>query len=113
MESLLSIFSGKAIADVSSTDVHASGQTKDKLTDNGKSVFVAASYSNGAYATDPNRGCDQPDSARAEEEDVYVQVTILSKKVNTEDETIILSPLSESLVSSVAQYGLYILVRYV
>ena len=102
MESLLGNFSGKAIADVSTTDVQASGQTKDKLTDNGKSVLVAASNSNGAFATDPDGDCDKPDIAGAEEEGVYIQVTILSKKVDTEDGTIILSPLSESLVSSVA-----------
>ena len=101
MESLLGNFSSKAIADVSTTDVQASGQTKDKLTDNGKSVLVAASNSNGAFATDPDGDCDKPDIAGAEE-GVYVQVTILSKKVDTEDGTIILSPLSESLVSSVA-----------
>ena len=43
---------------------------------------------------------DQPDGARDQEEAVYVQVTVLSKKVGTrEDGTIILSPPSESLVS--------------
>ena len=47
---------------------------------------------------------DQPDGARDREEPVYVQVTVLSKKVGThhgssEDGTIILSPFSESLVS--------------
>ena len=107
MESLLGIFSDKTIADVSSTDVHTSGQRKDKLTDKRKNVLVAASKSNGAFATNLDYGCDQLDSTGAEEEGVYVQVTILSKKVATEDGTIILSPLSESLVSSLAQYGLY------
>ena len=47
---------------------------------------------------------DQPDGAKDRGEPVYVQVTVLSKKVGThhgssEDGTIILSPFSESLVS--------------
>ena len=42
---------------------------------------------------------DQPDGARDEGE-IYVQVTVLSKKLGARDDgTIILSPLSESLVS--------------
>ena len=42
---------------------------------------------------------DQPDGARDHGE-VYVQVAVLSKKLGTKDDgTIILSPLSESLVS--------------
>ena len=53
---------------------------------------------------------DQPDDARDREEAVYVQVTVLSKKVGTqEDGTIILSPFSESLVS----YPLIWLASYV
>ena len=112
MENLLAIFSCRVsiiiiaftslavIADVSSTgDVNASVETRDKLTDNGENFLVTASNSSGNFVTDP--GCDQPDSAE-EEGGVYVQVTILSKKVGIkEDGTILLSSLSKSFVSSV------------
>ena len=107
-ENLLGIFSGRAIADASGIDVGASvgvsGETKDKLTDKGKTVLVAASNSSGDFVIDP--GCDQPDSAE-EEGSVYVQITILSKKVGIhKDGTILLSSLScaESLVSLAARF---------
>ena len=107
-ENLLGIFSGRAIADASGIDVGASvgvsGETKDKLTDKGKNVLVAASNSSGDFVIDPGR--DQPDSA-GEEGSVYVQITILSKKVGIhKDGTILLSSLScaESLVSSAARF---------
>ena len=98
----LNNFNDRVIVDASCTDVNASGEkAEDELTDNGNNVLVAASNSNGAFATDPNR--DQPDSA-GEDGSVYVQVTIHSKKVDIrEDGTILLSSLSESLVSSIAQ----------
>ena len=93
------------LAGASRTDVNASGEEKDKLTDNGKNVLVAASNSNGAFATDPDRDLDQPDSA-GEDRRVYVQVTILSEKLRVkEDGTILLSSLSESLVSLIAKYN--------
>ena len=87
------------LADASRTDVNASSEEKDKLIDNGKNALVAASNSNGAFATDPDGDRDQPDSA-GEDRRVYVQVTTLSEKVGVkEDGTILLSCLSESLVS--------------
>ena len=99
-------FNDRVIVDASCTDVNASSEKNDKLTDNEKNVLVAASNSNGAFATD-TADCDrdQPDSA-GEDGSVYVQVTILSKKVDIrEDGTILLSSLSESLVSLIAQYN--------
>ena len=98
-------FNDRVSVDASCTDINASGEKQDKLTDNGKNVLLAASNSNGAFATDPDGDFDQPDSD-GEYGSVYVQVTILSKKVNIrEDGTILLSSLSESLVSSIAQYN--------
>ena len=96
-------FNDRVIADASCTDVNASGEkTEDEQTDNGNNVLVATSNSNGVFATDPNR--DQPDSA-GEDGSVYVQVTILSEKLGIkEDGTILLNPLSESLVSSAARF---------
>ena len=51
---------------------------------------------------------EQPDGARNHGE-IYVQVMVLSKKVGTKDDgTIILSPLSESLVSYPSMHTLFI-----
>ena len=64
-----------------------------------QSLLETASNSSGNFVTDPGR--EQPDCAE-EEGGVYVQVTILSKKVGIkEDGTILLSSLSKSFVSSV------------
>ena len=105
-ENLLSIFSGRAIADAGGIDVGVSGKTKENITDKGKNVLVAASNSRGDFVTDPCR--DQPDSAE-EEESFYVQVTVLSKKVGIrkEDGTILLSSLSESLEKSLVSSAIY------
>ena len=75
----------------------------DRAIDNTKSDSTSAAEL--GHASN-NLIINQPDSSirsrecSEKQEEVYVQVTVLSKKLRTEEDgTIILSPVSESLVS--------------
>ena len=75
----------------------------DSASDNSESDSMSAAEP--GHASN-NLIIDQPDSSTRsreyseKQEEVYVQVTVLSKKIRTkEDGVIILSPISESLVS--------------
>ena len=74
----------------------------DRTIDNTKSDSTSAAEPG---HTSNNLIIDQPDSSirsrecSEKQEEVHVQVTVLSKKLRTEDGTIILSPVSESFVS--------------
>ena len=75
----------------------------DSAIDNTKSDSTSAAKP--GHASN-NLIIDQPDSSTRsreyseKQEEVFVQVTVLSKKLRTEEDgTIILSPVSESLVS--------------
>ena len=75
-----------------------------KAIDNRKSALPAMSSAEPGHASN-DLPIDQPDSSTRsreyseKQEEVYVQVTVLSKKLTEDDGTIILSPISESLVS--------------
>ena len=76
-----------------------------KAIANSKSASPAMSGAKPGHAY-KNLIIDQPDSSThsreysEKQEEVYLQVTVLSKKLRTEDDgTIILSPISESFVS--------------
>ena len=76
----------------------------DRAIDNTKSDSTSAAEpghaSNNLIIDQPDSGIRSRECSEKQEEPVYVQVTVLSKKLRTEEDgTITLNPISESLVS--------------
>ena len=74
---------------------------RDKAINNRKGVSTSASeHANSHLTTDHTDSVAHIRDQGEEKEEIYVQVTVLTKKLRTKkDRTIMLSPISESLVS--------------